>query len=100
MSNRTSGRWRHFSVEEGTARADSVNIKLDAECHGSVSQFYWRHKSLWTSPVQVFRSDKIHYNEVGNLRFYRSIRGAIFKALRLYDQAVGGDRSGSTENVR
>ena len=94
------GRWRHFSVEEGTARADSVNVKMDAECHGSVSQFYWRHKSLWTSPVQVFRSDKIHYNEVGNLRLYRSIRGAIFKALRLYDQAVGGERSGSTENVR
>ena len=93
------GKWRHCSMEEGTARADSVNVKMDAECQGSVSQFYWRHKSLWTSPVQVFRSDKVHYNEVANLRLYRSIREAIFKALRRYDQAVV-DRSGSTENVR
>ena len=71
------GKWRHCSVEEGTARADSVNVKLDAECQGSVSQFYWHHKSLWTSPVQVFRSDQVHYNDVGNLQLYRSIRGDL-----------------------
>ena len=62
------GKCRQCSVEEGTERADSVNARLDTECHGSVSQFYWRHKSLWTSPVQVFRSDQVHYNDVGNLR--------------------------------
>ena len=73
------GKWRHCSVEEGTARADSVNVKLDAECQGSVSQFYWHHKSLWTSPVQVFRSDQVHYNDVGNLQLYRSIRGGSLR---------------------
>ena len=78
-------KWHHCSVEEGTARADSVNVKMEAECQGSVSQFYWRHKSLWTSPVQVFRSDKVHYNEVGNLRLYRSIRGAIFNTFLAND---------------
>ena len=76
-----------------------MNVKLDAECHGSASQFYWRHKSLWTSPVQVFRVDQVHYNDVGNLHLYSSFRGAIFKALSRYHQAVDG-RSGSTENIR
>ena len=67
------GKWRQCSVEEGTERADSVNARLDAECQGSVSQFYWRHKSLWTSPVRVFRSDQVHYNYVGNLRLYTPV---------------------------
>ena len=93
------GKWRQCSVEEGTEWADSVNARVDAECQGSVSQFYWRHKSLWTSPVRVFRSDQVHYNDVGNLRLYRSIRGAIFKALSRYHQTVVG-RSGNIENVR
>ena len=75
------GNWRQCSVEEGTARADSVNVKWDAECHGSTSQFYWHHKSLWTSPVQVFRADQVHYNDVGNIRLYRSIRGGEGRSL-------------------
>ena len=94
------GKWRQCSVVEGTERADSVNATLEAECHGSASQFYWRHKSLWIIPVQVFRSDQVHYNDVGNLRLYRSIQGgALFKALSRYHQAVVG-QSGSTENIR
>ena len=95
------GKWLQCSVGEGTERADSVNATLEAECHGSASQFYWRHKSLWIILVQVFRSDQVHYNDVGNLRLYRSIRGggALFKALSRYHQAVVG-RSGSTENIR
>ena len=38
----------HCCVTEGAERAAAVNAMLEAECHGSSSQLYWHHKSLWT----------------------------------------------------
>ena len=67
--------WRNCGIEEGAKRVAAVNAMLEAECQGSSSQFYWRHKSLWTSLVHKFRLDQVHYFDVGNLSLYRSIRG-------------------------
>ena len=44
--------------------------------------FFWRHKYLWGSKIQIYDDDGIHLNELGDTRLYRSIRGAIFKMAR------------------
>ena len=41
---------------------------------------FWRHKYLWQSAINLYR-DGLHYNRDGNKRLFRSVRGAVIKAL-------------------
>ena len=75
-------RWRGLSYEEGAARVIEINRYLEAFCRDSDCVFFWRHKRLWNSVHEVFRADGVHFNDVGNYRFYRSLRGAMMKAVQ------------------
>ena len=46
--------------------------------------FFWQHRGFWRSACDLFHSDSIHLNSWGHFKLYRSMRGAILKALSLY----------------
>ena len=77
-------RWRNFSFEEGAARVIALNAELESLCKGVDGMFFWRHKRLWNSIRVVFRRDGVHFSDIGNYRFFRSIRGAIMKAANQF----------------
>ena len=74
--------WRHFSLEVGNARTACINEFLLAACGGDDNIVFWQHRRLWNSQRPVFRADGVHLSNVGNLRFLRSIRGAIITAAK------------------
>ena len=74
-------KWRHFDFTTGAARVASANAALQSACGGRRGMFYWSHKYLWNSPAKVFRQDGFHLSDIGNFRLFRSIRGAIFRAV-------------------
>ena len=41
----------------------------------------WKHRGFWRSKVNVQHADGIHLNTYGLYKYYKSIRGAIFKVL-------------------
>ena len=74
-------KWRHFDFDTGAARVASANAALQSACGGRRGLFYWSHKYLWNSPAKVFLQDGVHLSDIGNFRLFRSIRGAIFRAV-------------------
>ena len=55
-----------------------LQVRLDDEANPQY--FFWRHKYLWRSALQVY-ADGVHYNKHGNIRLFRSIRGALLKFM-------------------
>ena len=45
--------------------------------------YYWRHRGFWNCKHNLYLSDGVHLNSLGNYKFVRSVRGAILKALKL-----------------
>ena len=45
--------------------------------------YYWRHRGFWNCNLNLYLSDGVHLNSLGNYKFMRSIRSAILKALKL-----------------
>ena len=45
--------------------------------------YYWRHRGFWSCKQDLYLSDGVHLNSLGNYKFIRSVRGAILKALKL-----------------
>ena len=75
-------KWRNVSFEVGAARADQLNSYLKAFSEDMPFVFFWRHKRLWSSKMCIFRGDGCHFNDSGNYRLFRSVRGAIMAAAR------------------
>ena len=48
--------------------------------HTQSKCFLWRHKAIWRATKEIYL-DGIHFNRLGNLRLYRSIRLAIIKSI-------------------
>ena len=83
-------KWRHLDYDTGATRVASSNTALQSACEGRRGLFYWRHKYLWNSPAKVFRQYGVHLFDIGNFRLFRSIRGAIFRAVsRIVQQLTG-----------
>lgn len=74
-------KWRNSTVEVGAERVVQVNQYIDMFCSETEGMFFWRHKRMWNSVRPIFRRDGVHFSDVGNYRFYRSIRGAIISAV-------------------
>ena len=45
--------------------------------------YYWRHSGFWNCNPNLYLSDGVHLNSLGNYKFMRRIGGAILKALKL-----------------
>ena len=47
--------------------------------------FFWKHRRLMNSPLNVLGEDGVHLSELGYKKFYRSLRLAILHALELIE---------------
>ena len=74
-------RWRRSSFSIGAERVVQVNRYLGLFCDETEGISFWRHKRLWNSIRPVFRSDGVHFSDIGNYRFFRSVRGAIITTV-------------------
>ncbi len=84
--------WRNFSTSEGNRRVDLTNEFLRAVCDGCPRVMFWKHKGLWNTRINQFRADGVHLNNLGNFRFYRSLRGAIVYAANTRLSLLNSDR--------
>ena len=75
--------WRHFSYQEGADRVSCVNEFLLAAYGGPGNVAFWKHSGMWQEGADIFRTDGIHFNSLGNFKLYKSVRGAIYQASRL-----------------
>ena len=50
---------------------------------------YWRHIGLWNSKHPIIRiEDGVHLTDVGNYKYFKSVRGAIVHGLRKIDRKL------------
>ena len=80
-------RWRWSSFSIVAERVIQVNWYLGLFCDETEGISFWRHKRLWNSIRPVFRNDGVHLSDIGNYRFFRSVRGAIITTVA---SLVGG----------
>ena len=55
---------------------NEVNRVEYQQCH-QVS--YWKHKGVMNSQEPIFRSDGVHFNDLGSYKLFRSYRGSILQ---------------------
>ena len=72
--------FRHLSITESSRRVLEINAFLSAVCATEHIRFL-RHKGMWNSPLIMFRGDGVHFNDLGNYKLWRCVRGAVFLAL-------------------
>ena len=44
--------------------------------------YFWKHRSLWNSSKTLYLRDGVHLSAFGQVKLYRSIRGAVLHSLR------------------
>ena len=47
--------------------------------------YFWKHRRLWNSSKGIYLKDGVHLIVFGQLKLYRSIRGAVLHSLRSLD---------------
>lgn len=48
---------------------------------------FWKHRSLWNSSKGIYAKDGVHLSAFGQLKLYRSIRGAVLQSLPTLDSS-------------
>ena len=66
-------------------RAKVVNQYQDVVLGDRSNVFVWNHRGLLQPKQNVLLADGCHLNPHGQYRLYRSYRGAIIHALKLYE---------------
>ena len=74
-------RWRHISYDEGSARVAEINEFLKAVCMDFPISF-WAYKGFWNIQREIFRPDGVHFNDLGNHKLFRTIKGAVFTTVK------------------
>lgn len=64
-------------------KVTKLHLYLTAVLEPKPYCFYWRHRGFWNSRENIYLPDGVHLNDLGNLKLFRSIRGAVIKALGL-----------------
>ena len=63
-------------------RVIRLNIEIaQAFYHVHLPCFLWRHRGVWHSRFNLMLPDGVHFNNLGNRRFFRSVRGAVLFAI-------------------
>ena len=42
---------------------------------------FWRHQGFWKCKTRFLARDGVHLNNLGQYKFYRSVRGAVLRCL-------------------
>ena len=45
---------------------------------------YWRHRGFWRCKSRFLARDGVHLNSRGNYNFFRSVRGAVLRCMRIF----------------
>ena len=43
---------------------------------------YWSHRGFWNTRQRIFCADGVHLNNLGHFKLYRSMRGAVLRAVK------------------
>jgi len=62
-------------------RAFNKNVKTFLEALPYV--FFWEHRGFWNASQRFLARDGVHLNRQGQYEFFRSLRGAVLKSLRI-----------------
>ena len=62
-------------------RALNKYVKTFLEALPYVS--FWGHRGFWNASQRFLARDGIHLNRQGQYKFFRSLRGAVLKSLRI-----------------
>ena len=46
--------------------------------------FYWRHRGFWCCKSRFLARDSVHLNNRGSYKFFRSLRGAVLRCMRIF----------------
>ncbi|KAH3834531.1 hypothetical protein DPMN_107860 [Dreissena polymorpha] len=73
---------RNVSVEEYEAKRRHTNsiLKTLLESHPSIT--FWSHIRIFGAQTRIFAADGVHLTQFGQLRFYRSLRHAVMRAVK------------------
>ena len=44
--------------------------------------FFWGHRGFWNTAQRFLACDRVHLNEQGQYKIFRSLRGAVLRSLR------------------
>ena len=73
--------WRHISYDAGSARVAELNEFLKAVCTDFPMSF-WSYKGFWNIQQEIFHPDGVHFNDLENHKLFRTIKGAVFTAVK------------------
>lgn len=62
-------------------RVMAINAFLRTHVQSRPAVFLWDHKVSWCHHL-IDPADGVHFNEAGNKRWYKSLKGALLSALR------------------
>jgi len=79
---------RRESAKPFNKKVDMLSKYLKVVLEPIPYAIFWGHRGFWKSPHNVYTSDGVHLNNLGQLKLYRSLRGAILKSLRLVSAVI------------
>ena len=61
-----------------------INLHLENKLQDERYLSFWKHFGFWNPEVRALlqHQDGVHFNDLGNYKFYKSLRGAILKACK------------------
>jgi hypothetical protein len=65
-----------------SALSTAIEVRGISPSPGAMAMKFWHHEcGFWSPTVDLFREDRVHLNDVGMERYFRSVRAAIGFAL-------------------
>jgi hypothetical protein len=65
-----------------TALSVAIEVRGIAPSPGAMAVKFWHHEiGVWNPTVDLFKDDRVHLNDAGMERYYRSVRAAVEFAL-------------------
>ena len=65
------------------ARVRAFNKYLKTFLEALPYVFSWGHRGFWNASQRFLARDGVHLNRQGQYKFFRSLRGAVLKSLRI-----------------
>lgn len=76
-------RWHALGCTVYNIKVTKLHLYLKAVLEPIPFCLYWRHRGFWNSRKNTYLPDGVHLNALGNFKLFRSIRGAVIKAVGL-----------------
>lgn len=78
---------RNIDVDEYNEKVQFTNTYLQNFCD-DLSSFntpsFWHHKGIVNPAKNIYYKDRVHMNDLGNLKLYRSIRSGVLASMKLF----------------